>query len=400
MKRLATPIVLAIFFLLYLGISFYSDEALVLLLGLIRNNPLLKALLGLLPVAAAAGLVGELAGFMSMRAVLAGDPSRLPAGYFEEELELKGAADFARLARHLAAAGYRTTENGATFHAWRGKSLFPARLLARSGKLLLFLGIFLSLTTRVSLREAVIEGEALPHGSGEKTKRISLRDGNGLLLSQTLQISVTKEEGGGRTSREFGIYPPGMLNGYFLYPRYLGVAPLVQFSAPDFVPGISSHFVLMLYPPGKEDSADIPGTRYRLYLSLHQPSAAEDPYQSGRFILRYRMVKGNQLAFAGSMPVGATFAHDGYYLAFPEVRRIVATDYVRDWGVLFIWSAALFFMLALVVWLPTRLLAPGREMLFVQVNGTVRAFSRAEGKTRLHAGAFHETLDLMARGEN
>ena len=99
---------------------------------------------------------------------------------------------------------------------------------------------------------------------------------------------------------------------------------------------------------------------------------------------------------AAGKPAGATLSRDGYRLAFPVVRRVVATDFVTDRGVPFIWAAGAFLLLALLVWLPTRLLFPRREMLFVQSGTVVRAYSRAAGRGRRHAGVFHELLDVIA----
>jgi hypothetical protein len=74
---------------------------------------------------------------------------------------------------------------------------------------------------------------------------------------------------------------------------------------------------------------------------------------------------------------------------------MVITDFVSDYGVFLIWAASILLAIALSVWLPLRLLFPRREMLFRSEADIVRAFSRAEGGERKHAGAFHEALDLL-----
>jgi hypothetical protein len=87
---------------------------------------------------------------------------------------------------------------------------------------------------------------------------------------------------------------------------------------------------------------------------------------------------------------------DGYRLAIPDIRRLVVTDYISDYGVFFIWVAALLFVAAGGLWLPIRLFFPRREMLFRYEPNVISACSRAEGGARLHAGVFHEALDLVA----
>jgi hypothetical protein len=82
-------------------------------------------------------------------------------------------------------------------------------------------------------------------------------------------------------------------------------------------------------------------------------------------------------------------------LAFPDIRRLVVTDYIGDYGVLFIWASALFFVVAGCLWLPIRTFFPRRDMLFWYDYDITRACSRAEGGTRTHAGVFHEALDLI-----
>ena len=395
-SRALTPLVLGFFLLSYVAVAFFSDEALGMLMGLVRNRLFFKVLLALVPLNIAACAVTEVMLFVRRLRLRHGNLCRLPAGFFDEELELTETAGFAGLAERLSAAGYRTSEKGQAFFAWRGATAFPARLFFLAGALALFAGIFLSLTTRLSEREALIEGEPIPRAVGNgRVERISLAESSGLLLNRTLAIDVALENGGAPSVKRFGLYPPGRVNGYFLYPRYLGVAPLINFSAPDLRPGISDYYTLIIYPPGKEDGAVIPGTTYKLVFSLVSPASDADPFMSGRFVLHFRVLKGDLLQLEGELPVGGTFSGEGFTLGIPDVRKFVATDFVRDPGVPLIWGAAILLLSATVLWLPVRLVAPRREMLFIQAGTVIHGYSRAEGRQRLHAGVFHEALDLL-----
>jgi hypothetical protein len=97
----------------------------------------------------------------------------------------------------------------------------------------------------------------------------------------------------------------------------------------------------------------------------------------------------------GNAPVGGEFAQSGYRLTFSEVRRLVVTDFIGDYGVIFVWTAALLFVAAGCIWLPLRVFFPRREMLFRFVADATWACSRAEGGSRKHAGVFHEALDFV-----
>ena len=120
---------------------------------------------------------------------------------------------------------------------------------------------------------------------------------------------------------------------------------------------------------------------------------------TGNFALRFKLLKGKEVLFSGNTPAGGEFVRDGYRLALPDIRRLVVTDYIRDYGVLFIWWSGLFFAAALTLWLPIRAFFPRREMLFRFDPDVTRAYSRTEGGTRKHAGIFHEALDLIDSGK-
>jgi hypothetical protein len=167
-------------------------------------------------------------------------------------------------------------------------------------------------------------------------------------------------------------------------------------------PGYENHSILNCYPPGKEDSMVVPGSPYRIVFSIPEPDSGSDRYVSyvtGKVILQFKLLKGTEVLLTGSVPGGGEFVRDGYRLSVPDIRRLVVTDYIGDYGVYFIWAASLLFTAAGCLWLPIRLFFPRREMLFMYGQDVIRAGSRAEGGARHHAGVFHEALDLVAAGK-
>jgi hypothetical protein len=172
----------------------------------------------------------------------------------------------------------------------------------------------------------------------------------------------------------------------------------LRFSAPDLPAGYESKSLLNCYPPGKEDDKAIPGSPYRIVFSIPEPDPGNDryvSYMSGNVTFRFKLLKGEQVLFTGSIPAGGEFARDGYRLALPDVRRLVVTDFIGDYGVLFIWGAGLFVIAAGSLWLPIRFILPRRELLFVFESGITKAYSRSEGGARIHSGIFHEALDYI-----
>jgi hypothetical protein len=153
-----------------------------------------------------------------------------------------------------------------------------------------------------------------------------------------------------------------------------------------------------VFPPGKEENVVIPGSPYRVVFSIPEPDSGSErygAYMSGNVTFRFKLLKDKDVLFTGTVPAGGEFARDGFRLALPDVRRLVVTDFIKDNGVLFIWWAGLFFCAAAALWLPVRAFFPRREMLFLfGQDGTV-AGSSAEGRTRKHAGVFHEMLDMI-----
>jgi hypothetical protein len=245
----------------------------------------------------------------------------------------------------------------------------------------------------------VIEGEPLPtpEGDGGIVERIILENSYGPILTRTLTMEVAPSNSG-YGKRTFGIYPPSRYGGAYVYPRFLGLALFLRFSAPDLPATYEKQCILNSYPPGKEDSEVIPNSPYRIVFSIPEPEAGSDRYVSymtGQITMQFKLMKGKELILSGSAPRGGEFVSGAFRLAFPDIRRLVVTDFIRDYGVLFIWLSALFFAAAGCLWLPIRIFYPRREMRFSFDPEVTLACSRAEGRARRHAGVFHEAVDLL-----
>lgn len=390
------PLVMGIFLLIYIGIAFVTDDALIALMDFTRANILLTLLLALLPLSSAGRIVAETGRFLKRRRALAGNDADVPAGLFDETVELSACHSFAEMQGRLDAVGYKTCHTGRALVAWRGVNSFPARILMFAGTFCLFAGIFISLNTRTSYRGTVIEGEQFPAPSGEGgiVERIILGKSSGLILSKILTMEVA-EPGSGAFMEKFGLYPPSRYKGAFVYPRYLGVGLFIRFSAPDLPAGYETHAILSIYPPGKEASEEIPGSPYRIIISLAEPGDGSDPYMTGHMIFLFNLVKGKDVVLTGRVPSGGEFSQGGYRLSFPDSRRLVITDFIQDSGVLLIWTSAILFIVAGSIWLPVRIFFPRREMLFRLETDGIQACSHAEGRRRMHAGVFHEALDAL-----
>ena len=398
-SRALAPLVIGFFFLLYIGIAFFTDETLITLMAFTRTSRILAGILALIPLNYAFRIVRETGWHIKTRRVLTGKAADDMPELFDEAVVLPVPPPVPELRSRLAAQGYKTGCSENTLAAWRGASIFPARILFLAGTFCLFTGILISTSTRASVRQMVIEGEPLPmpEGIGGRVERITLANSSGSILSRTLDMEVASSSSG-YGKRKFGLYPPSLYGGSFVYPRYLGLALLLRFSAPDLPAGYEKHSFLNCYPPGKEASEEIPGSPYRIVFSIPEPDAGSDryiSYMTGNVTLQFKLFKGKDFLFSGSAPGGGEFVRDGFRLAFPDIRRLVVTDYIGDYGVLFIWAAVLFFVVAGCIWLPIRSFFPRREMLFRYGPDVTRACSRAEGRARRHAGVFHEALDLV-----
>jgi len=397
-SRAVTPAVIGIFFLLYIVIAFFTDETLITLMAFTRRTAILAVLLALIPLNRGFRLLHETMAFLKKRGALSGKTKECLAEMFDEVVAIPVTAAVADLEKHFAAVGYKTRRLENALAAWRGVSGFPVRLFFLAGSFCLFTGILMTTTSRSSQRQMVIEGAPFPtpDGSGGTVARISLANSSGSILSRTLAIELAPT--GSESGRTFGLYPPSRYDGAFVYPRYLGLALYLRFTAPDLPAGFQTQSSLNVYPPGKEDSVLIPGSAYRLVFSLEEPEGGRDRYISyttGKVAFRFKLLKDKNLLFAGTVPGGGEFVRDGFRLAVPDVRRLVVTDFIDDDGVLFIWWAALLFCAAGVLWLPIRAFFPRREMLFRFDPSGTTACSFAEGGARKHAEVFHEMLDLI-----
>ncbi|MDR3581007.1 MAG: hypothetical protein P4L44_13685 [Oryzomonas sp.] len=398
-SRALPPLVIGLFLLLYVGIAFGTDEALTVLMEFTRKSVFLAVLLGLLPLNSALRILRETKDYLARRRALGGSAADVPPGLFDEAVELPGSRDLDELQARLDAVGYKTHRGESILAAWRGVSLFPARILLLAGIFCLFAGILVSLTTRFSYRAPLIEGELLPQAAGgeDRVAKLLLTKSSGPFLDKTLAVTLAPSNGsaGGRT---FGLYPPGLYGGSFVYPRYLGIAVEFHVSAPEAPGGYDMHCVPNIYPPGKEDSVEIPNSPYRIVLKIAEPGDGSDPFVTGRATFNFKLLKGKEIVLTGSAPSGGEFVGNGYRLTFPDSRRLAITDLIRDYGVFLIWAATIFFIVAGIFWLPVRMFVPRRELLFRCGPDVIHARSRAEGKRRGHAGVFHESLDLLDSG--
>jgi len=397
LSRATSPVIIAIFLLVYIVIAFFTEEALTTLMELTRRNIILLPLLALLPLNSAGRIIIETRRFIQRRRAVSGDLVDVPPTLFNETVSLAVSPAFSEVKGMLDASGYKTRQSKESLAAWRGVTSFPARLLFLSSMFCLFVGILISLVSRTSYRGSAIEGVPLPVPSahGGVVERIRLEKSSGRILSQELIMDVAPSAPGeARTS--FGIYPPAMYRGYFVYPRYLGVALLVQFSAPDLASGYEDHAILNIYPPGKEASLQIPESPYRLMLSLAGTDDGSDPFVTGHMVFIFKLLKDKDVVFSGKVPGGGEFSRDGYHLYFPDFRRMVITDFIRDYGVLFIWTAFILLGASVLFWLPVRIFIPRRELLFIrQGSDAIQAYTLAEGKERLHDGLFNGALDFI-----
>ncbi len=388
-SRAVPPLVIGFFFLLYIGIAFFTDETLITLMAFTRKSVILAALLALIPLNSAFRLVRETIRFLKMRRAMSGKTKEGVAEMFDEVVELSVSATVPELEKRLAAVGYKTRRSENVLAAWRGISIVPVRLLFLAGTFCLFTGILIThYIPEFTPADGQLKASPSPlrTGVGGMVERITLANASGPILSRTLTMEVAPT-GSGSGKRTFGLYPPSRYGGAFVYPRYLGLALYLRFTAPDMPAGYETHSSLNVYPPGKEENVVIPGSPYRIVFSIPEPEDGSDryiSYMSDNITFRFKLLKDKDVLFTGTVPGGGEFARDGFRLALPDIRRLVVTDFIGDNGVLFIWWAALFFSAAGAIWLPIRAVFPRREMLFRSDQGVTTACSFAEGGARRH----------------
>jgi hypothetical protein len=395
--RLLIPVVLALFLLVYIGIAFFTDEALAVMLPVVGRNPIALGLLALSALNALCLMVEELKHYCDVRRFAPGQPPAVDDSSCRESLAVSGRMDVVDTVRILTAEGYRVSVEEGTVVARCGMRLLVPRLLWRLALALLFSGVLLSLTTRRSLRLPVIEGEVLQAAgmAPRSVERINFEDAPGSwFLQHRLAIVVSGVDG---QKKSYGIYPPGRIDGCFVYPRYLAIAPLLRISAPG--PGGESegYRLIMLYPPGREDEIALEGG-YRLKLVILQREGMPDPVAAGRFDLHVKVFRGDLLLGEGELPFGSRIEAGGLSVALLGARRFVVTDLVRDNGVLCIWGACIAALLSVVIYLPVRVLWPRREMAFSNIGqGEMRAYCFAEGSRRRHESLFLDLMDKICR---
>lgn len=402
-SRALVPCVFGIFLFLYIMIAFRTEDALMALINVVSANILLIALFALIPLSRVFCLIREIIDYAARRRLMRGRETAVRTELFDETVKMTGDVHAYETAeRWLADSGYTTRTGTDSLAAWRGITAFPARILFLAATFLLFSGILISLGGRESQRATIIEGEPLPDPNGGASdyivQRITLEKSAGPFLGKTIGI-VVAPAANSTAAKTFGLYPPARFRGSFVYPRYLGVGLHYRLLAPGLPGGYESRSVLSIYPPGKEDSRYIEGTPYRLVFSMMQPADGTEPYTTGRVTIQCKLLKEDTLLASGSAPVGGSFEEHGYRLEFPELRRVVITDYIRDAGVYLIWLSALLFIASFCTWLVVRTFFPLREMVFVFTGGEVCASSRSEGRSRNHDGLFHGLLDRLAEKE-
>src|SRR6185369_2756608 len=210
-SRALAPLVIGFFFLLYIGIAFFTDETLITLMAFTRTSRILAGILALISLNYAFRIVQETGWHIKTRRVLTGKAADDMPELFDEAVVLPVPPPVPELRSRLAAQGYKTGCSENTLAAWRGASIFPARILFLAGTFCLFTGILISTSTRASVRQMVIEGEPLPmpEGIGGRVERITLANSSGSILSRTLDMEVASSSSG-YGKRKFELYPPSL----------------------------------------------------------------------------------------------------------------------------------------------------------------------------------------------
>lgn len=396
--RLLLPVVCLIFLILYIGIAFITDESLVTLVQLVGHNPFALGLLVLVAINSSLRMTDDVRNYRIARQGVAGAFPAAVEGVCDQSLIVNGRLDAADVGRILGKEGYVVTMRDGFVAGVQGISLICPRLLWRLAALLLFAGVALSLSTRHSLRIPVIEGEPLQiEGAAPRSvERIALEDAPGRWFLQR-RLAITLADAGGARGT-FGIYPPGIVGDRFLYPRYLGVAPLLRLTAPGVTEPFEGYQLILLYPPGREDKVELING-YRAQFVIPQNDGMPDPFVSGRYDLHVKVLKEDLVVAEGDIPFGGRFEANGFSIALLGSARFVVTDFVRDYGVFCIWLASAVALAAFLLYLPLRLFWPRRVMLFAvdAESERIAADCSSEGRRRQHEALFHDLLDKICR---
>src|ERR1035437_8179763 len=121
-----------------------------------------------------------------------------------------------------------------------------------------------------------------------------MKASSGSILDKNLAIEVAQSDAGDG-SKVFGLYPPSLYRGYFVYPRYLGIASVVHFSAPELLSVYEKQSTLNIYPPGKEDRIELPGSPFHIVLNMAKPDDGSDPFMTGRITILFKFLKGKEV---------------------------------------------------------------------------------------------------------
>jgi hypothetical protein len=240
-SRALAPLVICFFLLLYIGIAFFTEEALLILISIVSSKMALICLFALIPLNIAFRLAGEIRQHLSRRRLRGSGEGNCQPELFDESADMPAVA-LSEAARRLAASGYTVRSGEQWLSAWRGVSAFPARVVFLGALFCLFSGVLISLSSRATGRVALIEGAPFvaPGGHNGMVGRISLEDSVGPFFAKTLTMDIAPAERPQNVS-SYGLYPPSRFAGAFVYPRYLGVAATVRFSAPDVAGGYEAH---------------------------------------------------------------------------------------------------------------------------------------------------------------
>ncbi len=375
----------AILVVVHTWLSFKTEEPLFELVRLLHHNLPLQLVLWLFP----ANLLARLASGLSPS--LESPYRRMPGvASYREELPLDPDVEPARAVPLLRRFGYRVRFDEETLRAARGVPTRGLIATRRLGLALALAGLALSLETRSSLRVPLIEGEPLPPQLGPgRVRTIRLIEDSGILLEKSLGIEV---ERGGATET-LRLFPPTRIGTRYVYPRYLGLgirlAVLSEGSLID-----RRNYLLSVYPPGRRDEIEIPGTPYSLGIQLLQDPLG-DPYATGRFRLLLDSDRAGKRVGGAECSLPGGFGSGGLLFRIEAAHRYVIADIVSDHGVPLIFAGLPLFLLALLFSAGIARLFPRREIRFDRQDSVWRGTLRTETRRREVHSVFYECLDLL-----